>query len=63
MDKRMKEVYCVKSAKTERFKKSAIINMQKMLNNEASEKRDLMRKISNSNHVPVNNDCMQSSSL
>ena len=58
---RRKETYCVKSAKTERFKKSAIISMQKMLNTEAAEKRDIMGKISN--YMPVNYDCMQSISL
>ena len=35
MDKRVKEVYSIRRANTERFRKSAIINMQKMLNNEA----------------------------
>ena len=61
MDKRVKEKYCVKRANTERLKKSAIINMQKMLNNEAAEAREKMRKISN--YMPVNYDCMQSLSL
>ena len=35
--------------------------MQKMLNTEAAEKRDIMGKISN--YMPVNYDCMQSISL
>ncbi len=61
MDKRVKEIYSIRSAKTERFRKSALISMQKMLNNEAAEKRKQMRKISN--YMPVNHDCMQSLSL
>ena len=61
MDKRVKEVYRIRRANTERFRKSAIINMQKMLNNEASKKREIMKKISN--YMPVNYDCMQSLSL
>ena len=61
MDKREKEVYCVKRAKTERLRRSAIVNMQKLLNNEASKKREILTKISN--YVPVNYGCMQSLSL
>ena len=45
----------------ERFKKSSIISMQKMLNNDASKKEKIMTKINN--YVPVNYDCMQSLSL
>ena len=56
--KREKEVFCVKRAKTERLKRSAIVSMQKLLNNEASKNRAIMTKISNC--VPVNYDCMQS---
>ena len=56
MDKRGKEIYCVKRAKTERFKKSAIISMQKLLNNEASNNREMMTKIRN--YMPVNYDCV-----
>ncbi len=36
-----------KMAKTERLKKSAIVNMQKQLNKELSEKRDILKNISN----------------
>ena len=61
MDKREKEVFCVKRAKTERLRKSAIVSMQKLLNNEASKKREIMTKICN--YVPVNYGCMQSLSL
>ena len=41
--------------------KSAVIAMQKLLNKDALEKRDILRKISN--YMPVNYDCMQSISL
>ena len=61
MNKRGREMYLVKMAKTERFKKSSIIRMQKLLNNEASKKERIMTKINN--YVPVNYDCMQSLSL
>ena len=61
MNKRGKEVFLVKMAKTERFKKSSIISMQKLLNDEASKKKEIMTKIKN--YVPVNYDCMQSLSL
>ena len=61
MEKRSKEIFYVKKARTERLRKSAIVNMQKLLNKEESKKKDLLRKISN--YVPVNYDCMQSLSL
>ena len=61
MKKRDREVFYVKRAKTERLRKSAVINMQKLLNKDALEKREILRKISN--YVPVNYDCMQSLSL
>ena len=61
MNKRGKELFLVKMAKTERFKKSSIISMQKLLNNEASKQKQIMTKISN--YMPVNYDCMQSLSL
>ena len=61
MEKRKKEVFLVKRAKTARLRKSAIVNMQKMLNKDLSEKRDTLKKIST--YMPVNYDCMQSLSL
>ena len=57
----MNELFLVNRAKTERLKKSSIINMQKLLNNEASKKKETMTKISN--YMSVNYDCMQSLSL
>ena len=61
MEKREREVFYVKKAKTERLKKSAVVNMQKLLNKDVKEKRETLRKISN--YMPVNYDCMQSFSL
>ena len=61
MEKRGREVFYVRRAKTERLRKSAVINMQKLLNKDVLEKKDTLRKISN--YVPVNYDCMQSLSL
>ena len=48
-------------SKTERLRKSAIVNMQKLLNRDVSEKRKVLKRISN--YMPVNYDCMQSISL
>ena len=61
MEKRSREMFYVKKAKTERLRKSAIVNMQKLLNKDESKKKDILRKISN--YMPVNYDCMQSLSL
>ena len=61
MNKRGEDVFSVKRAKTERYKKSAIISMQKVLNNEASKQKEIMKNIFNC--MPVNYGCMQSLSL
>ena len=61
MEKREREVFYVKKAKTERLKQSAVVNMQKLLNKDVKEKRETLRKIGN--YMPVNYDCMQSFSL
>ena len=55
MNKRGKDLFFVKMAKTERLKKSAIVSI------EASKQKEIMKNISN--YMPVNNDCMQSLSL
>ena len=55
-NKRGKELFLVKRAKTERLKKSSIISMQKLLNSEASKQKEIMTKINN--YMPVNYDCM-----
>ena len=44
MEKRSKEIYCVKRANTERMRKSAVISMQKLLNKDVMEKREILRK-------------------
>ena len=56
MEKRKREVFLVKLARTERLKKSAVVNMQKQLNKELSEKRDILERISN--YMPVNYGCL-----
>ena len=58
MEKRSKEVFYVKRAKTEILRKSAVVNMHNLLNKDESKKKDILRKISN--YMPVNYDCMQS---
>ena len=45
----------------ERLRKSAVVDMQKLLNKDALDKTNILRKISN--YMPVNYDCMQSISL
>ena len=56
MEKRDSEKYVVKKAMTERYRRSSIISMQKLLNQSEREKREIMKKINNT--VPVNNDCL-----
>ena len=56
MEKRNCEKFIVKKAMTERYKKSAIVSMQRLLNQSEKEKRDIMRKINDT--VPVNHDCI-----
>ena len=52
MDKRSGEKFVVNKAFTERYRRSAIPNMQRLLNNLEKEKKKIFRKIENS--VPVN---------
>ena len=54
MEKRNCEKFIVKKAMTERYKKSAIVSMQRLLNQSEKEKRDIMGKINET--VPVNYD-------
>ena len=56
MKKRGRETFYVKKAKTERLRKSAVVNMQNLLNKDVKERRDTLKKISN--YMPVNYDCM-----
>ena len=55
MHKRHNEKFVIRKARTERLQRSAIMHMQRILNNEDLEKRRIMRKINNI--VPVNYDC------
>ena len=61
MEKRYKEKYVVKKAMTERFKKSAIPSMQRLLNIEEREKAEIFSRIKNT--VPVNYGSLYASSL
>ena len=56
MSMRQDEKFLIRKARTEKLQKSAIINMQRLLNNEEYEKRKTMSKIKNI--VPVNYDCL-----
>ena len=47
--------FAIKRARTERLQRSAIVNMQRLLNREETEKKKLMRQISLTG--PVNYDC------
>ena len=47
MDKRGREVFHVQRATNERLRKSAIVSMQKLLNKDVSDKRDMLKRISN----------------
>ena len=52
MEKRSAEKFVVRKALTERYKRSAIPNMQRLLNDNEREKMEMFRKIKNA--VPVN---------
>ena len=59
MRKRYAEKFVVTKALTERFRKSAIPNMQRLLNKNAKEKKEIYKVIDST--VPVNNDMFISS--
>ena len=61
MDMRQNYKFVVKKARTERLQRSAVVNMQKLLNKDDLEKRDVLRQLNDI--VPVNYDSMQSISL
>ena len=61
MDMRQNYMFVVKKARTERLQRSAVVNMQKLLNKDDLEKRDTLRQLNDI--VPVNYDYMQSISL
>ena len=54
MDMRQGYKFVIKKARTERLQRSAVVNMQKLLNKEDLEKRELLRQLDNI--VPVNYD-------
>ena len=54
MEKRHCEKYVVKKAMTERYRNSAVVSMQRLLNQSENEKREIFKKINNI--VPVNYD-------
>ena len=56
MTKRNAEKFIVTKAITERFRKSAIPSMQRLLNKDDKRKRDFFKIIENS--VPVNHDSL-----
>ena len=55
MDKRQNEKFVIRNARTERLQRSAVIHMQRLLNNEDLKNRKIMSAIKNI--VPVNYDC------
>ena len=61
MPKRYNQQFLVKDAWTERHKMSAIPFMQRLLNNEDRQKKDILRQVDN--FVPVNNGFCNSLSL
>ena len=61
MDMRQNYKFVVKKARTERLQRSAVVNMQKLLNKDDLEKREILRQLNDI--VPVNYDSMQSISL
>ena len=54
MDKRNASKFVVTKALTERYRRSSIPSMQRLLNNAEREKREILKKIENT--VPVNYD-------
>ena len=56
MIKRSCEKYVVKKAMTERYRKSALLSMQRLLNQSEKEKREIFKRVNDT--VPVNYDCL-----
>ena len=54
MEKRSGEKFVINKAFTERYRRSAIPNMQRLLNTSEREKKKMFKRIDNS--VPVNYD-------
>ena len=55
MDKRQNEKFVIRKARTERLQRSAVMHMQRLLNNEDFKNRKIMSAIKNI--MPVNYDC------
>ena len=55
MDKRQNEKFVIRKARTERLQRSAVVHMQRLLNNEDLKNRKIMSAIKNI--MPVNYDC------
>ena len=56
MEKINFDKYVVKKAMTKRYRKSAILSMQRLLNQSEKEKREVFKRINDT--VPVNYDCL-----
>ena len=56
MDKRKNEKFVIRKARTERLQRSAVMHMQRLLNNDELKNRKIMSAISNI--MPVNYDCI-----
>ena len=55
MNKRQNEKFVIRKARTERLQRSAVMHMQRLLNNEDFKNRKIMSAIKNI--MPVNYDC------
>ena len=55
MGRRQNEKFVIRKARTERLQRSALMYMQRLLNNEDLKNREIMRAINNI--MPVNYDC------
>ena len=55
MDRKKNEKFVIRKARTERLQRSAIMHMQRLLNNEDKKNRKIMSAIKNI--MPVNYDC------
>ena len=56
IEKRNFDKYVVKKAMTERYRKSAILSMQRLLNQSEKEKREMFKKINNTVPVIITSD-------
>ena len=54
MDKRKNEKFVIRKARTERLQRSAVMHMQRLLNNEDQKNRKIMSAINNI--MPVNSE-------